>query len=38
MLGMVNQTNYYETSATLQKTETQFGINGLEQLAKEAGL
>ena len=39
MLGMgKTKSNHYETSATLQKTETQFGINGLEQLAKEAGL
>ena len=32
------KSNHYETSSTLQTPETQFGINGLEQLAKEAGL
>ena len=39
MLGMGKaKSNHYETSSTLQTPETQFGINGLEQLAKEAGL
>jgi len=39
MLGAgKTQSNHYETSSTLQKQETQFGISGLEQLAREAGL
>lgn len=39
MLGAgKTKTNHYETGSTLQKTETQFGISGLEQLAREAGL
>ena len=39
MLGAgKTKSNHYETSSTLQKQETQFGISGLEQLAKEAGL
>ena len=39
MLGAgKTNSNHYETSSTLQKQETQFGISGLEQLAKEAGL
>ena len=39
MLGAgKTQRNHYETSSTLQKQETQFGISGLEQLAREAGL
>lgn len=32
------QKTHYETSGLNSRIETQFGINGLEQLAKEAGL
>jgi len=32
------QKSHYETSSLNRRVETQFGINGLEQLAKEAGL
>ena len=33
-----NSKNHYETSALNTRPQTQFGINGLEQLAREAGL
>ena len=33
-----NSKNHYETSALHTRPQTQFGINGLEQLAREAGL
>ncbi len=41
VLGAPNpakQRSHYETSGVNTRVETQFGINGLEQLAKEAGL
>jgi uncharacterized protein YidB (DUF937 family) len=40
VLGAPNPSkkSHYETSGVNTRVETQFGINGLEQLAKEAGL